>query len=195
MNARLQLLEAKLHSHWTVALDGDTHQYTLLLQELAFHLRHFLKKRLHHTPAQDIEDIIQEVLLAVHQKRYAYQSHQPFTAWVYAIARYKLIDHLRRLSRQDFLHDELPDWENELWAYDPNESNDDKGMLNQMLAELPDKQRLPIEHTKLEGLSIAETAQRTGQTLASVKVNIHRGLKDLKEMAQKKYKGDTHEYR
>jgi RNA polymerase sigma-70 factor (ECF subfamily) len=185
MDARLELLEAQLHACWTDALEGDASRYTALLQALATHLRRFLKKRLYTSSAQDIEDIIQEVLLAVHQKRYAYHPHQPFTAWVYAIARYKLIDHLRRTSREEFAHDELPDWDNELWAYDPALTSDDAELLDQMLSELPDKQRLPIEHTKLEGRSVAETAALTGQTLAAVKVNIHRGLKDLKEMAQK----------
>ena len=54
-----------------------------------------------------------------------------------------------------------------------------------MLSELPDKQRLPIELTKLEGRSVAESALLTGQSEASIKVNIHRGLKDLKELAKK----------
>lgn len=194
MDARLELLEAQLHASWTDALGGDTSRYTSLLQELAKHLRRFLKRRLHHSSAQDIEDIVQEVLLAVHQKRYAYQSHQPFTAWVYAIARYKLIDHWRRLNRQGFANETLDDWEDELWVDDPQSTQDDMALLDQMLSELPDKQRLPIEHTKLLGHTVAETAQLTGQTLAAVKVNIHRGLKDLKEMAQRK-QGDSREYR
>jgi RNA polymerase sigma-70 factor, ECF subfamily len=192
MDARLASLEVKLHAIWLDASNGNAQSYSTLLHELGRHLRHFLKKRLQQTPPQDIEDLIQEVLLAIHQKRDTYQPQQPLTAWIYAIARYKLIDHLRLLARRENQEDEFPDWEHEMWGYDPNEASDTKGMLDSMLAELPDKQRLPIEHTKLEGRSVAEAAQLTGQTEASVKVNIHRGLKDLKELARKH--GGHHEH-
>jgi RNA polymerase sigma-70 factor (ECF subfamily) len=193
MNARLESLEVKLKDIWINASQGDASSYTQLLHELSQHLRVFLKRRLHQTTPQDIEDLVQEVLLAIHQKRHTYQSEQPFTAWVFAIARYKLIDHLRVLSRRESQEKEIPDWEDEMWGYDPNETSETIGLLNNMLSELPDKQRLPIEHTKLEGRSVAEAAQLTGQTEASVKVNIHRGLKDLRELAKKR--GTDHENR
>jgi RNA polymerase sigma-70 factor (ECF subfamily) len=48
-----------------------------------------------------------------------------------------------------------------------------------LLATLPDRFRLPILHVKLEGLSVAETAARTGLSESAVKIGIHRGLKRL----------------
>ena len=48
-----------------------------------------------------------------------------------------------------------------------------------MLQTLPDKQRLPIEYVKLEGLSVVETARLTGLSESAVKVGVHRGLKAL----------------
>ena len=184
MNTRLQSIEAQLHAVWLKAKAGDAISYSLLLHELSRHLRSFLKRRLQ-TRSHDVEDLVQEVLLAVHQKRHTYQSDQPLTAWVYAIARYKLIDHLREYARRESQHEDIDDWQDELWGYDPSQASDSKGMLTSMLSELPDKQRLPIELTKREGRSVAESALLTGQSEASIKVNIHRGLKDLKELAKK----------
>ena len=62
-----------------------------------------------------------------------------------------------------------------------SDQSDTRHDLVLMLAELPEKQRLAIEHTRLQGLSIAQTAAATGQSEAAVKVNVHRGLKALSE--------------
>ncbi len=184
MNTRLHTVESQLNALWLKAKAGDAISYSLLLHELSRHLRSFLKRRLQ-SRVHEVEDLVQEVLLAIHQKRHTYQADQPLTSWVYAIARYKLIDHLRSYARRESQHDDIEDWQDELWGYDPSAARDSKGMLQSMLSELPDKQRLPIELTKLEGHSLEESARITGQSLASVKVNIHRGLKDLKELAKK----------
>ena len=98
---------------------------------------------------------------------------------MYAIARYKWIDHLRAHGRREALHDDLDDWSEVLAASSETEVADSRRDLSHMLTLLPDKQRLAIEHTKLQGLSITETATLTGQSEAAVKVNVHRGLKAL----------------
>ena len=178
MSESLATLEAQLHSLWMQSLDGDSACYERVLTLLSGYLRSFLRNRLQ-SRLSDVEDLVQETLMAIHQKRHTYQSDQPLTAWVYAIARYKLIDHLRAHSRRDSKHDDIDDWAEQLWANDDAQASDAQRDLHQVLSELPDKQRLPIEHTKLQGLSIAESAQLTGQSEAAVKVNIHRGLKAL----------------
>ncbi len=100
------------------------------------------------------------------------------SAWAYALARYKMIDLLRRRSRTDLLHDPL-DEENELLAAADDQSADARRDIAKLLERLPERQRLPIIHVKLEGLSVAETAQRTGMSESAVKVGIHRGIKAL----------------
>ena len=175
---RLKTLEDHLRATWQSALAGDAASYASLLHEISAHLRVFLRRRLH-TNSPDVEDLVQEVLLAIHQKRHTYQSDQPLTAWVYAIARYKLIDHLRANQQHHNRHEDIDDWIDQLWTPDTTHASGLKNDLNFMLADLPDKQRLPIEHTKLNGLSVAETAKLTGQTEAAIKVNVHRGLKAL----------------
>jgi RNA polymerase sigma-70 factor (ECF subfamily) len=178
MSESLQTLEDDLHALWLQAQQGDAACYARALKIISGCLRRFLNRRMQ-SQASDVEDLVQEILLAIHQKRHTYQVEQPFTAWMYAIARYKWIDHLRAHGRREALHDDIDDWADVLSVSGDTEAADSQRDLTHMLAHLPDKQRLAIEHTKLHGLSITETATLTGQSEAAVKVNVHRGLKAL----------------
>lgn len=158
-------------------LAGDAPAYHSFLKELTGYLRAFLRKRLGRLP-DEVEDLVQESLLAVHIQRHTYDPSQPLTPWVYALARYKLIDFLRRRERTDLLHDPL-DEESEVFATTDGAAAEAQRDLGKLLEGLPDRQRLPILHVKIEGLSVAETAQRTGMSESAVKVGVHRGLKAL----------------
>jgi RNA polymerase sigma-70 factor (ECF subfamily) len=114
----------------------------------------------------------------MHNQRHTYQSDQPLTAWVHAIARYKMIDLLRAKGSREALHIPLDD-ELEVFADSATEASDARRDLSGLLDTLPDRHRLPIVHVKLEGLSIAEAAEKTGMSESAVKVGIHRGLKAL----------------
>jgi RNA polymerase sigma-70 factor (ECF subfamily) len=178
LSESLQNQEAELHAAWMTSLQGDHASYQRALGLMSGHVRRFLQKRMQ-SQLSDVEDLVQETLMAIHQKRHTYQSDQPLTAWMYAIARYKWVDHLRAHGRREGLHDDIDDW-SETLAVDGDEGASDAHKdLDVMLAGLPLRQREAIEHTRLMGLSITETAERTGQSEASVKVNIHRGLKTL----------------
>ncbi len=169
--------EAVLHDLFVRSLDGDAAAYQAFLQKLSAHLRAFLGKRLFGWP-DEVEDLVQECLLAVHNQRHTYQSDQPLTAWVHAIARYKMIDLLRAKSVREDLHDPLDD-DLAVFAASATEASDAKRDLGGLLQTLPERQRLPIVHVKIEGLSVAETASLTGMSESAVKVGIHRGLKAL----------------
>jgi RNA polymerase sigma-70 factor (ECF subfamily) len=119
---------------------------------------------------------VQETLLAVHTRRDTYDPGQPFTAWAYGVARYKLIDKLRGRVRREGLHDELSD---ELFVEPETDAADARRDLMALLGSLPEGQRAPIILTKLEGFSVEEAAARTGQSVSSIKVSVHRGLKKL----------------
>ncbi len=174
----MQNIEHELHTLWMQALNGNTASYEKVLRALSIYLRNFLRRRMF-SRHQDIEDLVQETLLAIHQKRHTYLPEQPLTAWVYAIARYKLIDHLRAQSRQDNKHDDIDDWADALWVDSGTAASDARHDVTYMLSLLPDKQRRLIEHTQLQGLSAEETALLTGQSITNVKVSVHRGLKRL----------------
>ena len=156
---------------------GDTAAYHRFLKVLSAHLRAYFRKRLFQRP-DEVEDLVQETLLAVHNQRHTYRPEQPLTAWVHAIARYKLIDLLRARSSREALTDPLDD-ELEVFASSDTEAAEAKKDLNKLLAGLPDRQRLPIVHVKVEGLSVVEAAQLTGMSESAIKIGIHRGLKAL----------------
>jgi RNA polymerase sigma-70 factor (ECF subfamily) len=172
--------EAQLQALLLRGLSGDTLAYREFLAALALHIRGFVQRRLAWRPA-DVEDLVQEVLLAVHNARHTYQAQQPLTAWVQAIARYKLADYLRNVSRREARHEPLDD-DTDLFATSDAEPAEASRDLTRLLEQLPERQRLPIVHVKLEGLSVEETAQLTGLSSSAVKVGIHRGLKALAKL-------------
>jgi RNA polymerase sigma-70 factor (ECF subfamily) len=169
--------EKRLRELLLQGLGGDTPAYHGFLKALSAHLRAYFRRRLFQRP-DDIEDLVQEALLAVHNQRHTYQADQPLTAWVHAIARYKLVDLLRARDSREALTDPLDD-ELEVFAASDTDAAEAKKDLDKLLAELPERQRLPIMCMKLEGLSVAETAQRTGMSESAVKVGVHRGLKAI----------------
>ncbi|BBT14785.1 sigma-70 family RNA polymerase sigma factor [Metapseudomonas otitidis] len=176
--ATLDQREAELQGLLLRGMAGDAAAYRGFLTALGGYLRGFLRHRLASRPT-DVEDLLQEVLLAVHNARHTYRADQPLTAWVYAIARYKLADHFRGFARREALQDPLEDSEQTLLAVEDGEPAEARRDLGRLLGQLPDRQRLPIVHVKLDGLSVEETARLTGQSSSAVKVNIHRGLKAL----------------
>ena len=169
--------EDRLKDQLVRGLAGDNTAYQMFLMELSAHLRAFLRKRLSRLP-DEVEDLVQESLLAVHNQRHTYDPDQPLSAWVQAIARYKLVDLLRRRSAHELLTDPL-DEEMDIFSTADADAAEARRDLNKLLAELPDQQRLPIIHTKLEGLSVMQAATLTGMSESAVKVGVHRGLKAL----------------
>jgi RNA polymerase sigma factor (sigma-70 family) len=171
---RLDDVETALRALLLRGLDGDGVAYREFLSRLSAHLRAFLRRRLFGWP-DDVEDLVQECLLAMHNKRHTYQPNQPLTAWVHAIARYKVIDLLRSKSTREGLHDSLDD-DLAVFASSDTDAVDARRDLNSLLSILPDRQRLPIVHVKLQGLSVVETASLLGMSESAVKVGIHRGI-------------------
>jgi len=167
--------EAELRSLMVAALQGNGNAHHALLTRLAMKLRSFFGRRLGRNAA-DVEDLVQEVLIAVHTRRDTYDADRPFTSWVYAIAHYKLTDCLRRNSRREYvpLEDSV-----ELFTADANEQHSAQTDVEQILSMLPQAQQQAIKLTRIEGLSTSEAAQRCGQSESLVKVNVHRGMKRL----------------
>jgi RNA polymerase sigma-70 factor, ECF subfamily len=163
-------------------LAGDAAVYRAFLGELSAHLRAFFRRRLMRLP-DDVEDLVQETLLAVHNQRHTYDDDEPLTAWVHAIARYKLIDLFRRRALRDAFTEPL-DNEHEVFAASDTEPADARRDLGALLARLPERQRLPIVHTRIEGMSVIEAARLTGMSVSAVKIGVHRGLKALAAMVR-----------
>lgn len=157
---------------------GDRQAYAVLLAEMRLWLERYFRRRC--VPAQ-LDDLVQEVLLAVHHKRASYDPARPLLPWLAAIARYRWIDHLRRVYRRE---------EDELTDQDAAEDSEEEAVLarlsiERLLVQIPSGQAEAIELVKIEGLTIAEASARCGQSESLVKVNIHRGLRKLATLVEK----------
>lgn len=167
--------EARLKSLMLRGLNGDAGAWRVLLTELGGHLRPFFGRRLFGDPA-DAEDLVQETLIAIHAKRATWDPGQPFSAWAFAIARHKLVDHLRRQGRRPTRPIEEAA---ELFAEHTVEDGVARRDLGRCLSLLPVRQRRLIEDVRVTGLSVTEAAGRHGYSVAAAKVSLHRGMKTL----------------
>jgi RNA polymerase sigma-70 factor (ECF subfamily) len=170
--------DARLRELMVAAQGGDAQAYGGFLRDLTPFLRAYFRRRLQALP-NDVEDLVQETLLAVHNSRHTYDAAQPVGIWAHAIARYKMVDLLRARAGREALHDPLDEEGAELLTEAEPAAAEARRDLKVLLQQLPDKQRLPIEYVKIEGLSVAEAARRTGLSESAVKVGVHRGLKAL----------------
>jgi RNA polymerase sigma-70 factor (ECF subfamily) len=164
-----------------MGLNGDAAAHSRLLRELAVHLRGYYARRLGGDPS-DAEDLVQETLIAVHTRRESYDRSKPFTSWAFSMARYKMIDELRR--RRVRVSIPVEDVE-DLFAEDDFEPASAAMDLERLMADLPQQQRDAIRQVKIEGLSVTEAAARSGLTPSNVKISIHRGMKRLWAHVQK----------
>jgi RNA polymerase sigma-70 factor (ECF subfamily) len=155
-------------------LDGDAVAHAALLRALAPLLRSFYRRRLRGAD-DDAEDLVQETLIAVHTRRASYDRERPFTAWLYAIARYRMIDHFRRQR----LSVPIEDVETILVAEGFEDASNAGMDVDQLLSSLPPKQARAIRDTHIDGLSVAEAASKRNIGESDVKVSVHRGLKAL----------------
>lgn len=168
----VEIDEAKLKALMIASLDGHARAYQALLRLSAERLRPYFRRRLPGREA-DVEDLVQDTLIAIHRKQASYNTALPFTAWLHGIARYRLIDLLRR----EYRHASLP-LDDE---FDAEDNSAVDAILAEMdvanlLARLSTRQAAAIRLTRIEGLSVREAAQVTGQSEPSIKVNVHRGI-------------------
>lgn len=169
--------EASLARLMAMSQQGDRQAYGALLEACQRWLRGYYARRI--APAQ-LDDLVQETLMALHTKRASWDATRPFLPWLAAIARYRWVDHLRRLYRADECA-----LDTDVAGQDDEPAIAARITLERLFGVLPDAQARAIALVKIEGLSIAEASQATGQSESLVKVNIHRGLKKLAHMIEK----------
>lgn len=173
--------EAQYREWMLAALMGDGAAYRMLLTGLTRHLRSYYARRLDSGAA---EDAVQETLIAIHNKRATYDPALPFTAWVYGIARYKLVDEFRRLKRRPTVP--LED-AGALFAADETSAAIARRDAEKLLAQLPEAKRKLVREVKLDGTSIADVSAESGLSESAVKVTVHRALKSLSETLGKRH--------
>jgi RNA polymerase sigma-70 factor (ECF subfamily) len=157
---------------WMAAAQaGHGGAYRRLLGDIRIWLLRYFARRL---PPGQVEDAVQETLIAIHEKRHTYDPARPFRPWLAAVARYKWIDRLRAMGRER--SDELPD----TIGVEGHESEVTSAvLLRDLIERLKPAQQQAIRLVKLDGFSVEEASAQTGQSPSLIKVNIHRGLKHL----------------
>ncbi|MDE2379267.1 sigma-70 family RNA polymerase sigma factor [Bradyrhizobium sp.] len=160
------------------AMAGDDAAYHRLLKAVTPVLRAAARRGLARAgaPADQSEDIVQDILLAVHLKRHTWDSEAPFAPWLFAIARNKLIDALRRRGRRVFVN--IDDFAEVL----PGEAREETASANEVAAQLgtlPQRQRDVLQSIAVDAASIRDTAAKFSMSEGAVRVALHRGLAAL----------------
>lgn len=170
----MNTVEVQLRALMIESLAGNDRAYRMLLQESGKRLRAYYSRRLGENAIAD--DLVQETLLAIHTRRGTYDPERPFTAWLHAIARYKLIDFLRsQRHRRTVSLEETPEEVLVFEESDPLAQLD----LAQILETVSPRTRELIRAVKIEGRSVAEVSTVSGLSESAVKVAMHRAMARL----------------
>ena len=160
------------------AIAGDNATYHRLLKSVTPVLRAAARRGLARAgqPVDQSEDIVQDILLAVHLKRHTWDANAPFAPWLFAIARNKLIDALRRRGRRIFVN--IDDFA-EVLPGEAAEETASAGEVAAQLQTLPARQRDVLQSIAVDSASIKDTAAKFSMTEGAVRVALHRGLSSL----------------
>ena len=166
-----------------LSLDGDQRAYALLLQETARLLRPFLARRLN--VASEVDDLLQEILISIHKARHTYDGERPYQPWAYAIAKFRLQDHLRAHYADHLRHAvELSEVENDLPA-PVTKSDISYESISGEIEKLLPKQATILQMMHQEGYTAKEVAEKIGMKESAVKVAAHRAYKILRRILER----------
>jgi len=159
---------------------GDGVAYRRFLIAVTPFLRARARRRIHADDA--VEDVVQETLLTVHRIRHSYEPGRPVEPWLAAIVARRSIDALRKSSRTGAreVHDPLAYETFAAPATNSIEAGESAKELARLMGGLPPRQREALILTKLNELSLGEASARSEQSVASLKVNVHRAIKRLR---------------
>lgn len=160
-----------------LAREGNRFAYAALLQRVTPVIRAFLRKHL--GDRADNEDLLQEILIAIHQSSHTFNTKRSFQAWMFAIARHKLQDYLRMHYRNRALREAHAEEISQAIHKPEPASPQAREMLDDMLEMLPEKQRRIVRLMKLEGYTARQVAERMQISVPAVKVSAHRAYRAL----------------
>lgn len=175
-HAKFEALEIQLKNWFIESISGNEKSYSQFLTALTPYLRGFFRKRMQSCPDQ-VEDLVQETLIAIHIKKHTYDTTLPISAWIHAIAKYKYVDFLR--TRHHKIAHESFDEATDLLVSCDNVAQESRRDIEKLLDGLPTSFSVPIQLTKLEGYSVKEASKISGMSESAIKIGVHRGLKKL----------------
>ena len=180
--------DAALAALMRSAQAGDAHAYVKLLKDITPRLREIVRGQRRFLRAEDIEDIVQDILLSLHAVRASYDPQRPFMPWLIAITRNRLADAARRYTRREAHEVQV---ENLPVTFSDEAANIDSGVyrdpeaLRQAIKALPAGQRDAIEMLKLREMSLNEASAMSGTTIGALKVSVHRAMTTLRRALSK----------
>lgn len=174
INSASVVSDAHLKGLLRCGMTGDDRARDELLRLVRPLIRSFLRRRLQ-DETSDIDDLVQETLLALYTGQSTFDHSRPFSPWLFAIARRKLLDHFRR--RRRYIH--LDGIEPQLVERGFEEASNSRLDIQRLLQKLPRKQAETILATKILGKSVAEAAHDNDISVSDAKVSVHRGLNRL----------------
>jgi RNA polymerase sigma factor (sigma-70 family) len=162
---------------------GDKTAYETLLRDSVPLIRVIARRK--GVSADQVDDVVQEVLLTIHRARQTYDPTRSFNAWLRVIAERRAIDLLRQTGRRGAreLHAPIAFENYADETADPArglQHADDTGRVGEALASLPPRQREAVQYLVLNQQSLAEASASTRRSKGSLKVNLHRALKALR---------------
>ena len=166
------------------AQQGDSDAYARLLREITPIVRKAVRQKRAFLQAHDVDDLVQNVLLALHSVRATYDPSRPFVPWLMAIARNQIADGARRYARRaanETIVEQVP----ETFSGDGTNINEegygDPDQLRAAIGALPQGQRMAIEMVKMKEMTLKEAASASGMTVAALKVAVHRAVRALRK--------------
>ncbi len=165
------------------ALKGDKRAYAELLTETSRLLRPFLSRRL--SLSSEVDDLMQEILISIHKARHTYDGKRPYKPWVYAIARFRLQDHLRAHYADQLHHAMDMDELEEILPGHVTETGMSYESIEGEVQRLPEKQATIFRLMHRDGYTAREVAEKLGMNESAVKVSAHRAYRILKERLER----------
>lgn len=174
---------AALDTLMQAAQAGDERAYRALLEEVALRMRRLVGARAPWLGRADVEDIVQDILLALHTARATWDPSRPFMPWIAGIARNRLADHARRYTRRQAFDQAAQDLA-EVFSTTPGQTHAE-GVVNlvsvrQAMDGLSAGEREAFGMVRLRQMSMAEAADRQGSTVGAMKVAVHRATRKLR---------------
>jgi RNA polymerase sigma factor (sigma-70 family) len=163
-----------------LAQAGDKRAYADLLTNITPYIRALARRALREHA--DIDEVVQDVLLTIHQIRHTYDPRRPFAPWLTTIARRRIIDRLRLNAGEAARKMAIAATVLVDAGAEPSRHEFDDYALRQAVDELPQGQRKAIELLKLRELSLIEASQHSGMSVGSLKTATHRAYKTLRRL-------------
>ncbi len=165
------------------ASTGNSSDYEILLNEIYSYLKIFCSRYL--KSDSQVEDCIQNTLMAIHRSKHTYQTNRPFGPWFFTIVRRKICDQYRLIKKDS--KQLVFDADYEIHPATKSDNLDMAKEIEVLLGRLQPKFREIIELTKLSGLSTREVASKLNISESAVKVRSYRASKVLRSLIEKEF--------